>query len=189
MKKTTIIAGIAAMAFTLTQTVQAVPITGSIGFTGGATIDTSSMGTATEILTWINPVATLDYQTFSSVAFGTPASIAGNWSFNDSTPITGFWKVGIFTFNLTSSYIFQQGGVAGSTGYVVVDGMGTVSAPGYDDTAMAWSFTAQDPAAGQNPASWTFSASSNSLPDGGATVMMLGIALSGVTLLKKKLKA
>jgi hypothetical protein len=55
---------------------------------------------------------------------------------------------------------------------------------------MSWSFTSQDPASGSNPTSWSFSASANSVvPDGGATVILLGIALSGVALLRKKLAA
>jgi hypothetical protein len=70
---------------------------------------------------------------------------------------------------------------------VTVTGSGYVSGNGYSSTLMSWSFTAQDPYASTDPVAWTFSASGASLPDGGSTVMLLGIALSGAALLRKKL--
>jgi len=67
-----------------------------------------------------------------------------------------------------------------------------VSGNGYTPTVLSWSFTSQDPASGSNPTSWSFSASANSptsVPDGGATVILLGAALSSVALLRKKFTA
>jgi hypothetical protein len=189
-------AGVAIVACALTQSIQATPVTGNIGFTGGVTYDTSSAGTATEVTSWINPIVTLTSGVFATpspfaVASGTPVSFTGStWSFN-SGAISSFWSVGGFTFNLVSSVIVsQQPGLnPGQTGYVVVSGTGMVSGNGFTPTVMDWSFTSQDPKAGSNPDSWTFSASANSVPDGGATVMLLGLALSAVALLKKKLTA
>lgn len=79
-----------------------------------------------------------------------------------------------------------------ANGFVVVSGTGTVSGNGYTPTTLSWSFTSQDPNSGYDPngnPTWTFSASAASVPDGGATVMLLGIALSGAALLRKKLMA
>jgi len=47
----------------------------------------------------------------------------------------------------------------------------------------------KDPVAGTNPDSWTFGARASAIPDGGATVMLLGLALTGLTLLKRQLAA
>jgi hypothetical protein len=178
-----------AVAAALTQSIQAIPVNGNIGFTGGVTYDTSSAATATEVTSWIAPIATLRSGAFLAVPFATPATFTSSvWTFS-STGINPFWSVGGFTFQLLSSFVFQQGGTPGSTGFVVVDGTGIVSGNGYDPTVMSWSFTSQDPKSGTNPDSWTFSASASSVPDGGATVMLLGIALSGVALLRRKLTA
>jgi hypothetical protein len=148
------------------------------------------MATATEVKTWLTPVVTLDAGAFSSVPLGTAVNIFSPWTFN-SGPISAFWTVGGFTFNLLGSVIVQQGGTPGSTGYVVVDGTGTVSGNGYDLTSMIWNFTSQDPKAGSNPDYWTFGAraASANVPDGGATVMLLGLASSGLALLRRKLGA
>lgn len=203
MKNITKFAGIVTIAFTLTQTLQATSISGSIGFeanpsatSAGVVFDTSSAGTAAAVVQWINPIVSGTSGSFTSVANGTSALFSSStWYFNSATapagsfPINSFWTVGGFTFNLLSSYVLAQGGTAGVNAYVVVNGTGIVSGNGYTPTTLSWSFTSQDPAAGSNPTSWTFSASANSVPDGGATVMLLGIALSGVALLKKKFTA
>jgi hypothetical protein len=187
MKKIIQTGGVVALVFALVQTVSAVPATGNIGFTGGATINSSSVGTATEVTGWISPVVTLDAGSFAGIALGTSVSISSPWSFN-SGAISSFWTVGGFTFNLMSSMIASQGTTP--AGYVVVDGTGTVSGNGLGPTTMVWNFTSQDPKAGTNPDSWTFGARADTnVPDGGATVMLLGISLSGLTLLRKRFLA
>jgi hypothetical protein len=182
-----------AVAFAITQTVQAIPtqITGAIGFGGNVTYDTSSAGTATQVTGWIGTQVISDTGTFAS--YITPVAPAlfttQTWNLNDpSTIISSFWQAGGFTFNLLSSYVVAQA-VVGGIGFVVVSGTGTVSGNGYGPQTLNWSFTSQDPKSGVNPDQWTFSASANSVPDGGMTVMLLGIALSGVALLRKKLTA
>jgi len=184
-----------AVAIALTQTLQATPLpgtqtTGNIGFIGGATLDTDSAGTATEVTSWINPVVDLDSGSFAGIPSYSSASFALTWNFN-SGAVSNFWSAGGFTFNLTSSEIVAQSG-AYPVGSVTVDGTGYVSGNGYAPTLMSWSFTAQDPAAQTDPEeAWTFSASAASLstPDGGSTVMLLGLGLSGAALLRRKLSA
>jgi hypothetical protein len=200
MKNMIKFAGIAAVALALTQTLQAVPIVGGIGFQGAVQLNTSSSATATAVTAWVSPSVLLTSGAFTTVANLTPVNFAsGNWYFNSATapsgsfPINSFWSVGNFTFQLLSSYIVNQGGIPGSTASVTVNGTGIVSVTGsnpsgYSPTVMSWSFTTQDPSIGQ-PASYTFSASTVSVPDGGATVMLLGIALSGVALLRKQFTA
>ena len=193
MKKMLKFAGALAVAFALTQTIQAVPVTGAIGFHGSVTYDTSSAGDAHQVTSWITPLTGTSSGSFAGIAGNTAATFAaGIWNFAYGGPgINNFWSVGGFSFQLLSSFVFAQGGTPGQNGFVVVNGTGIVTGNGYTPTSMFWSFTSQDPATGSNPDTWTFSASSNAngVPDGGATVMLLGIALSGAALLRKKLTA
>jgi hypothetical protein len=200
MKKIIKYASITAVVLAVSQTVQATSITGSIGFSGvGVTFNTGSAGNATAVTAWLSPVVSGVSGTFSTpspfaVANGAPVTFAlGNWNFHTTSPIFNFWSVGGFTFELLSSAPLIQGGVAGVNAFAVVDGTGIVTGNGYAPTTLDWSFTSQDPSSGSNPTSWSFSASANSLPvgvpDGGSTVLLLGLALSGVALLRKKLTA
>jgi len=104
------------------------------------------------------------------------------WNFN-SGPVTNFWQVGGFTFNLTESHIFSQGG---NPPGVTVNGSGFVSGNGFMSTFGTWSFTTQDPAAGQPPV-FSFSAATGTVPDSGSTVALLGLALAGVEALRRKM--
>lgn len=189
MKNTfTKFAGVAVVALALVQTLQAAPIVGNIGFTGRAQFDTGSAGSATQVINWVTPTVNGTTGAFTSVANGTAVNFASPWSFNTVAPINPFWSVGGFTFQLLSSSITFQGGTY-PNGFVSVNGTGIVTGNGFDATVLSWSFTAQDPEVTSNPKTFTFSASSASVPDGGATVALLGIALSGVGLLRKKLAA
>jgi hypothetical protein len=193
MKNITKIVSAAVAAFALAQSIQAATINGAIGFGGNVTWDTSSAATATEVTSFIGTQVLSDSGTFAS--FITPIAPAlftsSTWMLNDpSTSIPNFWQAGGFTFQLNSSSIIIQGGTPGVNGFVVVNGTGSISGNGFGPQVMSWSFTAQDPKSGVNPDQWTFSASTNAqVPDGGATVMLLGIALSSLALLKRKFMA
>jgi hypothetical protein len=198
MNKMIKVASVVAVTVALAQSLQAIPVTGAVGFAGAVTFNNTSALNATAVTSWITPTVQTDYGSFAVVPNGTPVAFnPGTWYFNSSVfpgsltyPINNFWTVGGFTFTLLSTYLIYQNGTPGVNAFVVVDGTGTVSGNGYTPTQMSWSFTSQDPASGSNPTSWTFSASANAVvPDGGATVMLLGIALSGVALLRKKLAA
>ena len=184
------LAGVAAVALVLTQSIQATPITGNIGFTGGVTFNSSSAGSATAVTSWITPAVNLPPTgSFASILSGTAVTFTSSiWNFNTSTPINNFWSVGGFTFELLASSITSQGG-GYPGGFIVVNGTGTVTAAGYTPTTLSWSFSSQDPKINSGPDTWTFSASASSIPDGGATVMLLGLGLSGIALLRKKLTA
>ena len=100
------------------------------------------------------------------------------WSFN-SGPVTLFWQVDGFTFNLiASSVVFQQ------DGFVLVSGTGTVSGNGYTNRPATWHFSAQD-----DPSNGVFSFSGGiEVPDGGATLALLGLALVGIEGIRRKLR-
>ena len=184
------ICGVAGMA-------QAVPITGDITFAGGVQLNTSSAGTATEVLAWTGPggtgmpVVISDDGSFSGIAPGTQVAFTSPWFFN-SGAVASLWSVGGFTFDLTSSHIvFQGGNPAG----VLVDGIGSVSGNGLDSEAMTWSFSTSDPGAtGSDSLIFSFQAASGTtgggtVPDGGTTAMLLGLSVLGLGLLKKQMFA
>ncbi len=52
---------------------------------------------------------------------------------------------------------------------------------------MNWMFTSQN-AGGRNMVEFSFSANSNSVPDGGSALALLGLALTGIEVLRRKLK-
>jgi VPDSG-CTERM motif len=171
---------------------QAVPISGDITFAGGVDLDSSSAGTATEVLSWTGPGGTglpiviSDQGSFSGIAPGTEVTFASPWFF-DSGAVASFWTVGGFTFDLSSSHVvFQGGNPAG----VLVDGIGTVSGDGLDSSTMSWSFSTSDPgAAGVDSLIFSFQAASGTVPDGGTSAMLLGLGVLGLGLLKKQMFA
>jgi hypothetical protein len=172
------------------QPAEAVQISGNINFAGSVRFDTTSLATATRVKTWftVDHVAGFSDVTggatgdFAGIAPGTDATMATPWIFNPSTPTPGLWSVGGFTFNLSSSTIVVQNSTE-----LTVSGTGTVIGNGFDATPMTWMFTSQN-AGGQNMDEFSFSANSNSTPDGGSAVALLGIALTGIEVLRRKLK-
>ncbi|HEY1788156.1 MAG TPA: VPDSG-CTERM sorting domain-containing protein [Verrucomicrobiae bacterium] len=174
---------------------QAVPISGDITFAGGVTLNTSSAGTAAEVLNWTGPGGTglplviSDDGSFSGIAPGTTATFASPWFFNSGS-VTALFTVGGFTYNLTSSHIIYQGG---NPAGVVVDGIGSISGNGLDSEAMDWSFSTSDPSAlGVDAAVFSFqvaAGTTGTVPDGGTTAMLLGLGVLGLGLLKKQIFA
>jgi hypothetical protein len=170
---------------------QAVPISGAITFAGGAELNSSSSATATAVTGWLDQSSaqptvqsrSQDFATF--VGVGDTAAFAAPWSFN-SGPLAALWSVNGFTFDLISSAIVFQG-----AGSVSVTGFGTISGHGFTPTAGTWRFSTQDPAAGTvgNPPQsvFSFSASTGAVPDGGTTVLLLGVSLVGVAALRTKM--
>jgi VPDSG-CTERM motif len=181
------IAGAAAVFLAVAQTTQATAITGNIGFGGAVDLDTSSANTATEVTTWLNPVAASPSGIFSSyVNQGDAFTMTGAtpWSFN-SGALPNFWSVGGFTFSLISSSIAAQTG----NGFADVNLTGTVSGNGFDTTTFTGSFQVGNPPSGGGPEQFTERLSFASAPDGGTTMMLLGAALTGLGLIKRKLSA
>jgi len=182
---------IASAALTLVAQVgNAIPIPANttIGLTGSAIFNSSSVDTATAVTGWTDTQVQSGKGLFapSLIPINTPVTFTAPWSFNTSTPISAFWAVDGYTFELLTSYVTKQG-----SGSVSINGYGEISGNGYSDTFYSWSFTSQDPSSGSlnGQDTWTFSASSAPTPDGGTTIMLLGAALSGIALIKRKLAA
>lgn len=166
--------------------VQATPITGNISFSGNAQLSPASAGTATEVTKWSGTVVEAGDGAFAGIATGTAATFTSTpWSFNTAIPMANFWQVGGFSFELLSSSIaFQLN--AGKASFVDVTGVGIVTAAGYTATEGTWNFTTQNPGVGKKNPVFSFSAAS-AVPDGGATLALLGFALVGVEGLRRKL--
>ena len=175
-------AAVAAVAVALTQTVQAVPITGNIGFSGAVQLNSGSVQNATEALAWINTVVGATSGSFTTVATGSSVALAAPWFFNSGV-LNNFWSVGGFTFNLSSSSIYSQDSL-----FLNVVLAGTVTGNNYDATAFSGTFQVANPPA-DGVATFTERLSFNSVPDGGTTVLLLGAALSGLAMIKRKLLA
>ncbi len=79
----------------------------------------------------------------------------------------------------------SQGFGPGGLGFVTAGGTGMISGNGFTATLGTWSFSTQDPGTG-NPPTFSFSAGTNALPEGGTTLALLGIAVIGVELLRRK---
>jgi hypothetical protein len=186
MKNIFKIVAAAAVAVVLTQAAHAVPITGNIGFSGTANLNSTSANTATEVVSWgTNMVGTAfsgTFASFGSITAGQGVILASPWTFNSGV-LNNFWTVGGFTFDLSSSSIFTQ---AGGLLYVVLTG--TVTGNGFSASAFSGSISLQDPSANGQSA-FTESLSFGSVPDGATTVLLLGATLSGLALLKRKFNA
>ncbi|HEY5297430.1 MAG TPA: VPDSG-CTERM sorting domain-containing protein [Verrucomicrobiae bacterium] len=163
---------------------QATPITGNIGFSGGAQMNTDNANTAAEVIGWITPVVS----TAPSGSFtGLSGAVTMNspWTFNPSTPLAAFWSIGGFTFNLVSSTIIFD-----ASGHLDIDVYGNVVStnPSFSQTAFSGSFDIANPNDGH---AQEFSArlSFEPVPDGGTTVMLLGLGLLSLALFRKKMFA
>jgi hypothetical protein len=165
------------------QQAQANQISGNITFFGTVTLDTGNVNTATAVTAWHgfghlgSPFVASADGNFSGLT-GMTATFHAPWSFN-SGPVPTFWTVGGFTFDLLVSSITQQGG-----GSLAVDGTGTISGNGFEGTEGEWHFTTQAPGA---QGVFSFSAATG-VPDGGSAVALLGIALTGMEVLRRKVK-
>jgi len=170
------------------QQAQADPVTGNITF-GGSVNMNGNASNATMVTGWHgfggvgNPLvvdADGDFLPFVTPGIS-QAVFAVPWTFN-SGALANFWSVGGFTFNLTASSIFSQG-----AGGLVVTGFGWITGNGFDATYGTWSFTTQNPGVG-NPARFSFSAATGTVPDSGSTVAFLGLALVGVEALRRRIR-
>ena len=158
----------------------AVSITGNIGFTGSAQLNTGNAQTASEVVSWMNTVVGASSGSFTVLGQGTPVLLKPGWMLN-SGPLNNFWTVGGFTFNLVSSTIYSQNAT-----FLNVLLSGTVTGNGYSPTDFTGSFQVGNPAA-DGMTSFTERLSfTSAAPDGGATVILLGLTCLGLAGIKRK---
>ena len=167
------------------QQAQATSIQGIINFAGSVQFDTN-FANATRVVTWFDifnnagftSVAPGGTDDFAGIPAGTQATMAQPWIFNPSTPTPGLWSVGGFTFDLLASTV-----VTHNAQFLSITGTGIVSGIGFDPTNMEWSFTTQN----MGGTTFSFSATGVAVPDGGSAVALLGLALVGIEVLRRKL--
>jgi hypothetical protein len=167
------------------QQAEATPITGDITFGGIVTFDNTNLSLATQVSTWNLSIVTSDSGSFSSIPILSNVTMTAPWIFNPSTATIPLWSVGGFTFDLMSSHIVTQ-----TNFFLNVTGVGSLSGPGFTTTPGTWSFTVSNALGGPHS---TFGFSSDTaagvVPDSGATAALLGLALAGVEVLRRKFKA
>ena len=171
------------------QQALATPIQGNINFAGGVHFNTNSLATATRVLTWYDSNGNAGFSSvqvggtgdFAGIAPGTQATMAQPWIFSPSTSTPGLWSVGGFTFDLLSSTIVTR-----NASFLSISGTGIVSGNGFDPNNMDWSFTTQS-SGGRTHAIFSFSANGVA-PDSGSAVALLGFALIGIEVLRRKLR-
>lgn len=164
------------------QRTQAALINGAITFAGGAKFDTMTLATATRVDLFLNVAVVSDDGDYTSfVSPGDSVVMATPWIFTPSTPTPGFWSVGGFTFDLDSSTIVLQ-----TSRFLLIEGTGSIMGNGFDPTPGAFSFSTQAPG---GKGIFSFSASSEGVPDRGATLALLGIGLVLVEVVRRKFAA
>ena len=169
----------------LCQQVQAASITGSITISGVATLNSTSLATATAATAFPFSFVTLGSGSYAA----TPGSLVTYFPFSwspASTPVTPLWT---FT-SLGTTYSFDLSSLAIDTqnaAFLNLSGAGTAHVTGLTDTAGTWTFTATSTGTSVS-AMFGFVSSETSVPDGGLTVALLGFALVGVEGLRRKLR-
>jgi hypothetical protein len=182
----------AAIAFLgMANVVQALPsITGGIGFSGAFATDGSASDLTTgTMFTIVGAITTVPAAVPGDFA-GAPASpdsflspikvhggLAGNIG-NNLYTIT----IGGNLFSFLIDTISQD---VNTAKFYDVSGTGTVTAAGFAPTTGTYTLNFTQ----SGGSSFTWGATSTAVPDGGTTVILLGAALSGLGLLRRKLAA
>ena len=166
-----------------TTVASAIPMFGDITISGGATMDNNNLSLANAVTAWSNVKVTSEDGNFLPfVSDGDAVAMAAPWTFNPSTPTPALWSVDGFTFDLATITSVIRFAV-GTAKFLTVVGDGWVSGHGFGPSEGSWSFSTQTPSA---KGVFSFSAAT-SVPDGGMTIIMLGVALSGLGIMRRKI--
>ncbi|RYZ29512.1 MAG: VPDSG-CTERM sorting domain-containing protein [Sphingobacteriales bacterium] len=178
LKTTPIFAAVGMAVLGLASTASAAFITGIITFGDGE-------GTYNAGHTAITAITVQPEVEFASGDFaGLTGSIATfkPFSFN-SGAVPALWTVGGFTFSLTSGTLDLSSPLT-----IASSGVGTITAPGFSPTNGTFAFSGNP---GTLTTSFAFTAASvaqgTGVPDGGATVALLGVSLLGLHTARRKL--
>ena len=178
-------AGLAAMVIAggFALSAQATPITGILNIAGTADFNTNSLTTASAATFTDVIVLGGNSGTFAGFAVGTPVVMA-SYTFDPSTITNGLWSVNGFTFNLTASTVQ----LPRTATFLSISGTGTITGPaGFDPTQGMWAFTSQN-ASGRPHDTFSFSANTEAVPDGGMTLALLGAGLMGIAAFRAKFR-
>ena len=203
--KLTIMAGVLATLAIIGTSVQAIPITGSItiaGLDGGNVLTPAGakLGAATGI------AATTGTVTYGDGSYtGTAGASVNISSFMLNpiiTPVSPLWSFMVgdltYSFDLTGMSVKISGGFLSITGTGMLSITGSGSA--YDETAGTWTYYGVVLGANKvNNGVFGFLSSNTAVsdpdptpntpvvPDGGMTIILLGVALSGLYFFRKQI--
>jgi hypothetical protein len=185
MKKT-LLTGILALGMVIAA--QAIPITGTIDMGGTATLNSTSLGSATAATAFSAvTVGGLPTGTFAGT-FGASVTWSG-FSWPSNVLVSPLWTFtfggNTYSFDLAHVSVFSQ-----SNFFLNLTGSGTLHVTGFDDTPGLWSFTISNPTGlPHDNFQFTFanSQTATGVPDGGMTVALLGIAFVVLEGLRRKL--
>ena len=192
------IAVAALMAWTLgAPTAGAVLLTGDVTINGNVRYNTTNLATATQAIEF----GLVDA---GGVFGGFPTVVSNSGSFvllaPVSTPVVFSTPINLnsgaaqllytlpsgLAFTLTSSTIAGQ-----SASFLNVNGVGTLTAPGFEATPGLFTFSSTS-AGGAQQATFGFTSNTatrpNGVPDGGSAVALLGLAMVGLEGLRRKLQ-
>ena len=194
MKNKWLVAGAIATFVAFSATVQAIPITGSINFQGGTATLNGPVTSATAITafggapTVNNNLGVQPTGSFAGTGNTAVTFLATGFQFSPSlipNPVA-LWSFvfggNTYSFSLTS--VISSVGV-GPTLNLAGSGILSISGGTYQSTPGTWTFSTT----GTGPATYGFVAGNTAIPDGGMTVVLLGVALSGMCLFRKKMMA
>jgi len=180
------------MALGVVGTLHAVPITGSIGFTGafvqnGGTSGNLATATTFTILNTVGNPITLQDLTGAFVGAGAPITFASTIGVNGNAPSlvgTQLWSVldGLTTFTLV---VTTEAPTLTSGIQLNLAGNGTLEdGNSADNTPGVWQIGF---GVSGSSFTWQSTSASSNVPDGGTTVMLLGTVLGALALLRRKL--
>jgi hypothetical protein len=160
-------------------------ISGEISFDGTITFNTADIASATVITSFSNERVSAGTQmgNYSAVPDNTAVAFAEPINFAAFVgPVNNFYTFTLgpttYSFDLSTLSIVFQG-----PGFLNLYGTGTANITGFDATPGFFRITAQE---GINR--FSFSASQgNPVPEGGATVLLLGLALTAIGCARRKL--
>ncbi len=164
----------------------AATISGGISLSGNVTYNTGDIDTATAFGSFDQVVVNSVSGSYATVGvlFGTTISMVAFQFSPFVGSVLPLWETSsggvAASFDLTSVTIVSQGG-----GFLALKGQGTLHLAGYDDTTGYWKFSSQ-----QGDTTFSFSSSdaatTTSVPDGASTLGLVGLALSGLVLLRRQ---
>jgi hypothetical protein len=176
----------------IATSVCALPVTGEMEMTGGFHLVDAGGNTVSSAAA----ATGVDFDFFGFDKFratsgdGDFSGLAGSvgdisdFQFESFVSIANFWTIGVFSFELTS---VVRGFTNDPANFLVLNGAGTISANGFDDTAANWLFTGD--ASGGGLLSWSATPTipvptSTVIPEPGV-LALLSIGLIGFGLRKK----
>lgn len=156
---------------------EAVTIDGGISLAGAFTPNSPDLSTATE-MTFGQAVVISSSGDFTMPMF-TSVDMADSLVWDplfsvDSNPL---WSVGGFEFELNSLVVMNE-----SANAITLQGMGNVTHADFESTTGTWVATFN----GDGDSNFSWSSSTASVPDGGTSIALFGMALVGLGMIRRR---